>query len=68
MIALFAAGVVIASTFTILVSHRTRNLALLRCVGATSGQIRRSVLSEATILAVLLDPATSRGVSAVALR
>ena len=57
VIALFVAGIVIANTFTILVAQRTRNLALLRCVGATSGQIRRSVLTEATILGVLASAA-----------
>lgn len=50
VIALFVAGIVIANTFTILVAQRTRNLALLRCVGATRGQVRRSVLTEAAIL------------------
>lgn len=52
VIALFVAGIVIANTFTILVAQRTRNLALLRCVGATRAQIRRSVLTEAIILGV----------------
>lgn len=50
VIALFVAGIVIANTFAILVAQRTRNLALLRCVGATRGQIQRSVLTEAAIL------------------
>jgi len=50
LIALFVASIVIGNTFTILVAQRTRNLALLRCVGATRAQIRRSVLFEAAIL------------------
>ncbi|MGC4192648.1 MAG: FtsX-like permease family protein [Thermomicrobiales bacterium] len=47
VIALFVAGIVIGNTFTVLVTQRTRNLALLRCVGATRAQVRRSVLIEA---------------------
>lgn len=53
VIALFVAGIVIANTFTILVAQRTRTLALLRCVGATRAQVRRSVLLEASVLGVL---------------
>lgn len=52
-IALFVAGIVIANTFTVLVTQRTRNLALLRCVGATKAQVRRSVLTEALGVGVL---------------
>jgi putative ABC transport system permease protein len=50
IIALFVCGIVIANTFSILVAQRSRNLALLRCVGATREQIRKSVLTEAVIL------------------
>ena len=50
LIALFAAGIVIANTFTIMVAQRTRELALLRCLGADAGQVRRSVLIEACML------------------
>jgi len=46
-IALLVAGLVIANTFSVLIAQRTRTLALLRCVGADRGQIRRSVLLEA---------------------
>ena len=52
-IALFVAAIVIANTFTVLVTQRTRNLALLRCVGATRAQVRRSVLSEAAGIGVV---------------
>ena len=41
------AGLVIANTFAVLLAQRTRELALLRCVGATARQVRRSVLGEA---------------------
>ncbi|WP_165368247.1 FtsX-like permease family protein, partial [Phytoactinopolyspora endophytica] len=48
-VALFAAGMVISNTFAVLVAQRTRQLALLRCVGATRRQVRRGVLAEATM-------------------
>ena len=56
-VALFVAGIVISNTFTILVAHRTRTLALLRCVGATRAQVRRSVLTEALIVGLLASAA-----------
>jgi len=37
----------------VLVAQRTRTLALLRCVGADKGQLRRSVLFEAAVLGLL---------------
>ena len=46
-VAVLVAGLVIANTFAVLLAQRTRELALLRCVGATARQIRRSVLGEA---------------------
>lgn len=49
----FVAVLVIANTFTILFAQRTRDFALLRCVGATRGQILRSVRAEALALSVL---------------
>lgn len=52
-IAMLVAALVIANTFQVLVAQRTRTLALLRCVGATKAQLRRSVVLEAAILGVL---------------
>jgi putative ABC transport system permease protein len=52
-VALVVAGLVIANTFQVLVAQRSRTLALLRCVGADTGQIYRSVLLEAAILGVV---------------
>ena len=49
-VAMAVAGIVIANTFTVLVAQRTRTLALLRCVGATRTQVRRSVRLEALVL------------------
>lgn len=52
-IALLVAALVIANTFQVLVAQRTRTLALLRCVGATKAQLRRSVVLEAAILGIV---------------
>jgi putative ABC transport system permease protein len=49
-VALLVAALVISNTFQVIIAQRTRTLALLRCVGADKGQLRRSVLVEATIL------------------
>ncbi|WP_430382664.1 ABC transporter permease [Streptomyces sp. P10-4] len=46
-IALFVGTFIIANTFTMLVAQRTRELALLRAVGASRRQVTRSVLIEA---------------------
>ena len=46
-VAVLVAGLVIANTFAVLLAQRTRELALLRCVGATRSQVRRGVLGEA---------------------
>lgn len=53
MVALAVAALVIVNTFTVLIAQRTRVLALLRCVGASRAQIRRSVLGEAAALGLL---------------
>ncbi|MFI2607532.1 ABC transporter permease [Kitasatospora sp. NPDC018619] len=49
-IALFVGVFIIANTFTMLVAQRTKELALLRAVGATRRQITRSVLIEALLV------------------
>ncbi|MEV0277377.1 FtsX-like permease family protein [Streptomyces sp. NPDC050610] len=46
-ISLFVGIFLIANTFSMLVAQRTRELALLRAVGATRRQVTRSVLIEA---------------------
>ena len=43
----FVGAFIIFNTFTILVSQRTRELGLLRALGARSGQVMRSVVAEA---------------------
>ncbi len=52
-IALLVCALVIANTFAVLVSQRTRELALLRCLGADARQVYRSVLFEAVVVAVV---------------
>jgi len=71
-VAVFVAGLVIANTFAVLLAQRTRDLALLRCVGATARQVRRSVLGEAaltglaaSVLGVLAGIGLSAAVSAI---
>lgn len=56
-VAMFVAGLVIANTFQVLVAQRRQFLALLRCVGATTAQVHRSVLVEAALLGVLASAA-----------
>ncbi|MEU3709605.1 ABC transporter permease [Streptomyces catenulae] len=52
-IALFVGVFIIANTFTMLISQRRREIALLRAVGAARRQVVRSVLVEATLLGVV---------------
>lgn len=47
LISLFVGGFTILNTFSITVGQRTRELALLRIVGASRGQVFRSVMLEA---------------------
>lgn len=57
VIALLVAVLVIANTFSVIVAQRTRELALLRCLGASRGQVRRSVLLEAVVMSVVASAA-----------
>jgi putative ABC transport system permease protein len=52
-VALLVGVFVISNTFSILVAQRTRDLALLRAVGASRGQVLGSVLLEATLVGLL---------------
>ena len=52
-IALFVGGFTILNTFSIIVGQRTRELALLRIVGASRRQVFRSVLGEAAIVGLV---------------
>ena len=56
-VALVVAAIVIANTFQVLVDQRAQMLALLRCVGATRSQVRRSVLIEAGAVGLVASAA-----------
>ncbi|MBV2152278.1 ABC transporter permease [Kitasatospora sp. SUK 42] len=49
-IALFVGVFIIANTFTMLVAQRTKELALMRAIGASRKQVTRSVLVEALLI------------------
>jgi putative ABC transport system permease protein len=53
LISVFVGSFIILNTFSILVAQRTRELALLRCLGATRRQVMASVLTEAAITGVV---------------
>jgi putative ABC transport system permease protein len=48
--ALLVGAFLIANTFSIVITQRTRELAVLRAAGATGGQVLRSVLGEALLI------------------
>ncbi|MEE1795342.1 FtsX-like permease family protein [Streptomyces sp. BE308] len=52
-IALFVGVFLIANTFTMLVAQRTKELALMRAVGASRSQVKRSVLLEAAVVGAI---------------
>src|SRR5579864_257291 len=52
-IALFVGAFTIFNTFSILIAQRTRELGLMRALGASVKQVRRSVLAEALIVGVI---------------
>ena len=53
LISLGVGSFIILNTFTIVVAQRTRELALLRALGASRRQVRRSVLVEAAVVGLL---------------
>lgn len=56
-VALFVATFLISNTFTMLVSRRTRELALMRAVGATRKQVRRILLTESVLVGLIASVA-----------
>lgn len=48
LVAMFVGAFTINNTFSIIVSQRTKEMALLRAVGATGRQVRGALLAEAT--------------------
>ncbi|NEB03271.1 ABC transporter permease [Streptomyces sp. SID13726] len=63
-VALFVSVFLIANTFTMLAAQRTRELALLRAVGASRPQVTRSVLIEAMVVGAV-GSAAGLGLGAV---
>ncbi|MBW5484193.1 ABC transporter permease [Streptomyces bambusae] len=56
-VSLFIGSFLIVNTFTMLVTRRTRETALLRAIGATRRQVVRSVLLEAALLGLAASAA-----------
>lgn len=52
-VAMFVSAFVIANTFNIIVGQRTRELALLRAIGATPAQVRALMSVEALIVGIV---------------
>ncbi|WP_404289370.1 ABC transporter permease [Glutamicibacter arilaitensis] len=53
LVALIVTGLVVMNTFSVVIAQRTRELALLRTLGAKRAQIRSSVLIEALLIGVI---------------
>ena len=53
LIAVFVGAFIINNTFSIIVSQRTKEMALLRAVGATGRQVRAAILAEAAVTGVV---------------
>ncbi|GAA2405597.1 FtsX-like permease family protein [Actinomadura vinacea] len=70
LVAVLVSALVIYNTFTILIAQRMREMALLRCVGATRRQIFGGVLAESAVVGLvgsLLGLAAGVGLGAGAL-
>ncbi|MFV1970181.1 MAG: ABC transporter permease [Acidimicrobiia bacterium] len=52
-VSIFVGAFIIQNTFRIVVAQRTRELALLRAIGATGRQIRSMVITEALLIGVV---------------
>ena len=50
LIALIVGAVIIYNTFSIVVAQRTREMAILRAIGASRGQVMRQVLGESVVV------------------
>ncbi|MEV6953023.1 FtsX-like permease family protein [Streptomyces sp. NPDC051183] len=67
-VALFVATFLISNTFTMLVARRTRELALMRAVGASRKQVRRTLLTETLVVGAVASAvglAVGTGVAAL---
>ncbi|MFC6883178.1 MULTISPECIES: ABC transporter permease [Actinomadura] len=56
-IALFVGSFIIVNTFSIILAQRSRELALLRCMGASRRQLMASVLAEAGLVGLVASVA-----------
>jgi putative ABC transport system permease protein len=56
-VAVFVGAFIINNTFSITVAQRTREMAVLRALGASGRQVKRSVLLEAVVVGVLASGA-----------
>ena len=66
--AVVASSIVIANTFTILLTQRRRHIALTRCIGGSRRQVRLELLAESGLVGVIgsvLGVAVGIGVGAV---
>jgi putative ABC transport system permease protein len=54
-IAVLVSAFVIYNTFAILIAQRMREMALLRCIGSTRGQIFGSVIAESAVLGLVVS-------------
>ncbi|HEX4981100.1 MAG TPA: ABC transporter permease, partial [Ilumatobacteraceae bacterium] len=57
VVAVFVAAFIINNTFSITVAQRTREMAMLRAIGASGRQVKRSVLVEAVVSGALASAA-----------
>ena len=53
LISLFVGSFIIFNTFSIIVAQRTREIGLMRAIGASRSQIVKSVIAEATLVGIL---------------
>ena len=53
LVAVFVGAFIINNTFSITIAQRTREMAMLRAIGASGRQVQRSVLIEAAAIGVL---------------
>ena len=56
-VAVFVGAFIINNTFSITVAQRTREMAMLRAIGASGRQVKRSVLIEALVVGVIASVA-----------
>ncbi len=57
LVAVLVGAFIINNTFAITVAQRTREMAMLRAIGASGRQVKRSVLIEAAVIGVLASAA-----------